>query len=332
MAEMNEATDRNVAFLAYDGLQPLDIVGPHEVFASANEVLDGIGRAAPRYRLHVVSRSAGQIHSQSGLGIVTQSWATLGPIDTLVIPGGLEGRSLASEPATLGWLRAQAPSLRRLVCVCTGAFIAADAGLLTGRRVATHWARTARLASEFPTLDVDADALYVRDGNVWSSAGVTAGIDVSLALVEEDHGAEVAQTVARWLVMFLRRPGGQSQYAAPVWGRAAERAPIRAAQDAVIADPSGDHRIPTMADAVGMSVRTFQRSFTNEVGEAPARYVERARVDLARRLLETERDGVASVAKRCGFGTAETMRRAFVRHVGVSPDQYRQRFALSHTS
>ena len=324
-------TDRTVAFLAYDGLQPLDLVGPHEVFGIANEVLDGLGRTSIRYELRVVAREGGLIRSRSGIGIATQSWTGLGPIDTLVIPGGLEGRSSACQPTTLQWLRDQAPALRRLACVCSGAFIAADAGLLGGRRVATHWSSAARLAREFPDIDVDRDAIYLRDGNVWSSAGVTAGIDLSLALVEEDHGGEVAQTVARWLVMFLRRPGGQSQFAAPVWGRAAERAPIRAAQDAVIADPSGDHRIPTMAGAVGMSVRTFQRAFTTEVGEAPARYVERMRVDLARRLLETEREGVSSVAKRSGFGAAETMRRAFIRHVGVPPDQYRHRFGLNQS-
>ena len=322
-------TDRTVALLAYDELQPLDLVGPHEVFATANQLLDSEGRREGRYRTVVVARVPGIIRAQSGLGIVAESWTGVGPIDTLVIPGGLIGRTEGSHPDTIAWLQDTVPTVRRLACVCTGSFIAADAGLLEGRRVATHWARAGRLAREFPGIDVDPDAIYVRDGNVWTSAGVTAGIDLSLALVEDDHGAEIAQLVARWLVMFLRRPGGQSQYAAPVWSKAAERAPIRAAQAAVAADPGADHRVPALAEGVGMSVRSFQRVFTAEVGEPPARYVERIRVDLARRLLETEREGVESIARRCGFGTAETMRRAFFRHVGASPDQYRKRFALS---
>ena len=322
-------TERIVALLAYDGLQPLDLVGPHEVFASANQLLDSENRPGPRYRTVVVARQPGIIRAHSGLGIAADSWTDVGPIDTLMIPGGLEGRRDGSHADTISWLQATVPTVRRLACVCTGSFIAADAGLLDGRRVATHWARAARLAREFPTLQVDPEAIYIRDGNVWSSAGVTAGIDLSLALVVDDHGAQLAQLVARWLVMFLRRPGGQSQYAAPMWSKAAERAPIRAAQDAVVADPGADHRVPALAESVGMSMRSFQRAFTSEVGEPPARYVERIRVDLARRLLETEREGVESIARRSGFGTAETMRRAFLRHVGVSPDQYRSRFALT---
>jgi transcriptional regulator GlxA family with amidase domain len=214
----------------------------------------------------------------------------------------------------------------RLATVCSGTFLLAATGLIDGRRVTTHWHRAARLADEHPTLQVDADAIYVKDGNVWTSAGVTAGIDLALALVEDDHGAEVAQTVARHLVMFLRRPGGQSQFAAPVWDRPTDKQAVRAAQDLVHADPAADLRVGSLAAATNMSERHFTRVFAAEVGEPPAKYVERVRVEAARRCLEERGSTVAAVAGRCGFGTPETMRRAFLRRVGVSPDDYRRRF------
>jgi transcriptional regulator GlxA family with amidase domain len=210
--------------------------------------------------------------------------------------------------------------------VCSGAFIAAAAGLLEGRRVTTHWARANRLRRQQPGLEVDPDPIYVRDGKYWSSAGVTAGIDLSLALVEDDLGVEVAQTVARWLVMFLHRPGGQTQFASPVWVPRAERSTVRAVQTLVEAAPGGDHRLPNLAAAASMSVRHFTRVFTAEVGETPSRFVERTRLEAARRELETTGDTLDVVAARCGLGSAETLRRVFQRHVGVSPDSYRRRF------
>jgi transcriptional regulator GlxA family with amidase domain len=212
--------------------------------------------------------------------------------------------------------------------VCTGAFLAAEAGLLDGRRVTTHWASAERLASEFPALVVDADPIYIQDGKYWTSAGVTAGIDLALALVAEDLGVEVAQIVARWLVMFLHRPGGQTQFASPVWVPRAERSAVRAVQTLVEVAPGGDHALPALAAAAAMSVRHFARVFTAEVGETPGRFVERVRTEAARRELETTNDTLDVVASRCGLGTAETLRRVFQRRLGVAPDAYRRRFRV----
>jgi transcriptional regulator GlxA family with amidase domain len=226
------------------------------------------------------------------------------------------------------WIKAVAGTARRIVTVCTGAFLAAEAGLLDGRRVTTHWAFAGRLAREFPTVDVDPDPIFVRSSDtVWTAAGVTAGIDLALSLVEDDHGTEVAQTVARWLVLYLRRPGGQSQFAAPVWMPRAKRTSVREVQEAIEAEPGGSHSIGDLARRATMSPRHFTRVFTDEVGEAPGHYVERIRTEAARRQLEETDDTVVAIAARCGFGTAETMRRNFIRRVGISPDQYRKAFA-----
>jgi transcriptional regulator GlxA family with amidase domain len=206
--------------------------------------------------------------------------------------------------------------------------VCAQAGLLDGCAATTHWAYAGQLAREFPAVDVDPDPIFVRSSeSVWTAAGVTAGIDLALALVEEDYGTDVAQTVARWLVLYLRRPGGQTQFAAPVWMPRAKRAPIRDVQEAIESEPGGAHSVTDLARRAAMSPRNFTRVFTVEVGEAPGAYVERIRTEAARRQLEETDDTVTVIAARCGFGTAETMRRNFVRRVGVSPDQYRKTFA-----
>ena len=213
-----------------------------------------------------------------------------------------------------------------MTTVCTGAFVAAEAGLLGGRRVTTHWASASRLETEFPDVSVDPDPIYIKDGKYWTSAGVTAGIDLALALVQEDLGVDVSQTVARWLVMFLHRPGGQTQFASPVWVRRAERSTVRAVQALVEAAPGGDHRVPVLAAAAAMSLRHFTRVFSTEVGETPGKFVERVRLEAARHELETTNDTLDVIAVRCGFGTAESLRRVTQRRLGVSPDAYRRRF------
>jgi transcriptional regulator GlxA family with amidase domain len=322
---------RRVIIVAYDGLQPLDLVGPHEVFDGANRLLAARPTDHPGYELKVVSEFGGTITSTSGLGLATHPWSDLDnhqPVDTLIIPGGFAATDPPTTPSLVKWLRAIGSTSRRVCCVCTGAFLAAEAGLLNGRTVSTHWAMTSQLAKRFPDITVNADAIYVNDGPIWTSAGVTAGLDVSLALVEADHGPELAQEVARWLVMFLRRPGGQSQFATPAWTKPAQSASLRDVQHSIVAAPHDDHSIAAMATRASMSIRTFQRTFRGQVGEPPARYVERIRVDVARHLLETTPHGLTFVAQSSGFSTTETLRRAFSRHVGVSPDQYRQRFAL----
>ncbi len=321
-------TERAVVIVAFEGVQPLDITGPHEVFAGANEALAHLSPGAPRYRLHVVSVAGGLVVAESGLRIGADplSSAPSGPIDVLLLPGGAGVKAACRDQRLVDFVVDAAPRARRLVTVCSGTFLAAASGLLDGRRVTTHWARAKELHARHPAIDVDPDPIYVRDGDVWTSAGVTAGIDLALALVEDDHGADVAQLVARWLVMFLRRPGGQTQFATPVWNERPPPGPIRAAQEAIDTDPGGDHRVVVLAERVGMSERHFIRCFSSSVGSTPAQYVAAVRTEAARRALESTPDTVEAIARRCGFGSGETMRRTFARRLGVSPDAYRQRF------
>jgi len=249
-------------------------------------------------------------------------------VDTVVLPGGWGLDAARANPGVVDWVKAVSGTARRVVSVCTGAFLAAEAGLLDGCRATTHWAFADELARQFPSITVDPDPIFVHSSpSVWTAAGVTAGIDLALSLVEEDHGTEVAQTVARYLVLYLRRPGGQSQFAAPVWMPRAKRAPIRAVQESIETEPGAAHSVSDLARRAAMSPRHFTRLFTDEVGEAPGAYVERIRTDAARRQLEETDDTVTAIAARCGFGTAETLRRNFVRRMGVSPDQYRKAFA-----
>jgi transcriptional regulator GlxA family with amidase domain len=249
-----------------------------------------------------------------------------GSVDTLVVAGGWGVDQARHDEARVAWVRAVGRRGRRVASVCSGAFVLAEAGLLDGRRAATHWARAVRLAAEFPRIDVDPEAVVVQDGAVWTSAGVTTGIDLALAMVAADEGIEVAREVARWLVVFLHRPGGQGQFAAPAWSPPSEREPVRAVQDLVHAQPGADLTLGALARHAGMSERNLLRVFRREVGATPGRYVETVRVDAARRLLEQTTSGVEHVARASGFGTAESLRRAFVRHLGVPPSDYRSRF------
>jgi transcriptional regulator GlxA family with amidase domain len=318
--------ERHVVIVAFDGVQPLDAVGPHEVFAGAGRAASSVGRAGG-YRVTLASSAGGTVRAESGLRLGTELLPGEDErIDTLVLAGGSGANAAAADDALVAWIRATAPRCRRVATVCSGAFLGAAAGLLDGRRVTTHWARAKELRDAHPDLTVDPDPIYIRDGKVWSSAGVTAGMDLSLAMVQDDLGVDVAQTIARWLVMFLHRPGGQTQFASPVWVPRAERSTVRAVQDLVEAAPGGDHRLPALAAAAAMSVRHFTRVFTAEVGESPSRFVERTRVEAARRELETTSDTLDVVAVRCGLGSAETLRRVFQRHLAVSPDAYRRRF------
>jgi transcriptional regulator GlxA family with amidase domain len=316
---------RSVVIVAFDGLQPLDAVGPPEVFAGAKQVLAAQKQAG--YDISIVSKNGTPITTESGLQIVTAALPSARTkIDTLLIPGGDGSQTARYDEVLVNWIRAAAKNSRRVATVCSGAFIGAEAGLLDGRTVTTHWAKADKLAAQYPRLTVDADPIYVRDGNVWTSAGVTAGIDLALAMVEADHGSEVAQTVARWMVMFLHRPGGQTQFATPVWVPRGTRSPVRSAQDYIDNHPAEDHRLDILAARAAMSSRHFTRVFTEQVGETPAKYVERVRVEAARAELESTSASLDLIARNCGLGTAESLRRAFQRRVGVSPDAYRRRF------
>lgn len=313
---------RSVLILGFPGVQALDVIGPHDVFAGAAALTDG------GYEVRVVSLDGRPATTTTGLALVTVAMSEPEDVDTLVLPGGHGVDVARADPKVMAWVAGVAERARRVVSVCTGAFFAAQAGLLDGHRATTHWAFADKLAREFPAVDVDPDPIFVRSSpTVWTAAGVTAGIDLALALVEDDYGTDVAQAVARWLVLHLRRPGGQTQFAAPVWMPRARREPIRTVQEAIDAHPGASHRIAELAGRAAMSPRHFTRLFTEEVGESPGAYVERVRTEAARRQLEQTDDTVVVIAARCGFGTAETLRRNFIRRVGVSPDQYRKTFA-----
>jgi transcriptional regulator GlxA family with amidase domain len=314
---------RKVVIVGFPGVQALDVVGPHDVFIGASLLTNG------GYDVVVASIDGNPVNTATGLAFVAAPLPDPGdPIDTVLLPGGGGVDDARSDPELMGWIKAVAGNARRIVTVCTGAFLAADAGLLNGCRVTTHWAFAERLAREFPAIDVDPDPIFIRSSKtIWTAAGVTAGIDLALSLVEDDHGTEVAQTAARWLVLHLRRPGGQSQFAAPVWMPRAKRSCIRDVQEAIESEPGGSHSVGELARLATMSPRHFTRVFTDEVGEAPGHYVERIRTEAARRQLQETDDTVVAIATRCGFGTAETMRRNFIRRVGISPDQYRKAFA-----
>ncbi|OBG14775.1 transcriptional regulator [Mycolicibacterium celeriflavum] len=315
---------RTVLILGYPGVQALDLVGPFEVFTGASMYLKGQGREG--YAVSVVSRNGESVSTGTGLTFAADPLPDARrPVDTVILPGGYGVDEARSDPDVIGWVQTVAKDARRVVSVCTGAFLAAQAGLLDGCVATTHWAFTDRMAHEFPSVAVDPEPIFVRSSDrVWTAAGVTAGIDLALSLVEDDHGTDAAQTVARWFVMYLRRPGGQTQFAAPVWMPRAKRAPIRAVQEAIEGKPGATHSIPELARRAAMSPRHFTRVFTDEVGEAPGAYVERIRTEAARRQLEETDDTVTVIAARCGFGSAETLRRNFVRRLGISPDQYRK--------
>lgn len=315
---------REVVIVAFEGVQSLDVTGPLEVFASAGEALpEGSG-----YRVRMLTLDGAPVRSSSGLTLLPHGTLADAPrrIDTLVVAGGEGTRPALTDAVLIDWLREAAPRCRRVTSVCSGAFLLAEAGLLDGRRATTHWSVCDTLARRHPAVTVERDPIYVRHGDVWTSAGVTAGMDLALALVEEDHGREVALAVARRLVLFLRRPAGQSQFSAQLAAQMADRAPLRDLQAWIVEHPGADLSVDAMAREVSMSPRHFARAFRAEVGTTPARYVERVRLEAARRRLEESDDAVERVAAECGFGTAETMRRAFLRTLGVPPMEYRRRF------
>ena len=314
---------RHVVFAIFPGLQGLDLMGPLEVFADAN---DELGTRA--YELSVAASDAEAVRTSSGVGIAvdTALASIAGPIDTLVVVGGDGTVDAVNDRALVHEVQRLATDARRVTSVCSGAFVLATAGLLDGKRATTHWRVCDLLAELFPAITVEPDPIFVRDGNVTTSAGVTSGMDMALALVEEDHGRDVALAIARRLVLFLRRPGNQSQFSAQLGAQLAERDGVRDAQRHVVERPDADCSVGALARIAAMSERNFTRVFTAEVGLTPARYVERVRVETARRLLEDTDDGVEAIAAACGFGTAETMRRTFLRLVRTSPTEYRRRF------
>jgi transcriptional regulator GlxA family with amidase domain len=305
---------------AFPDCMSLDVVGPAEVFATAGA-----------YDVEIVAPDPEPFRMTNGMQVIPHAGMSdaRGPIDTLMIAGGEGTRRMATEPRVLGWTRDAAKRSRRVTSVCSGAFVLGAAGLLGGRRATTHWAWCDTLAQLYPDVEVERDAIFVVDGDVYTSAGVTAGMDLALALVEEDLGADAAREVAQQLVVFLRRPGGQSQFSAQIAAPPAEREPLREVQSYIAANVSADLSVPALAQRAAMSPRNFARAFRRETGMTPAAYVESVRVEQARIALEGSDAQVESIARHCGFGTVETMRRAFHRRLGVGPAAYRSRFQPS---
>ncbi len=318
---------RRIAIVAYPGVQLLDVVGPLEVFAIADRLAQNRSGACV-YTTEVVTSTGDAFESSGGLAVMpARSLSSVrGNIDTIVVAGGNGTPAAMVDAALLEWLRNRDLSTRRVASVCSGSFILAAAGLLDGRRATTHWSECHQLARMFPLLRVESDPIYVRDGKYSTSAGITAGMDLALALVEDDLGPEAALEVARWMVMFVQRPGGQSQFSAQLALQPSANEPIRELQRHIAEHPEADLCVAVLATRCEMSERNFARVFAREVGTTPADYVERCRVEVARRLLEQSTLAIDLVATAAGFGSAETLRRGFHRQLGVAPSDYRSRF------
>ncbi|MBK3562775.1 GlxA family transcriptional regulator [Streptomyces sp. MBT62] len=317
---MTTASPPRVGFIVFDGVTMLDVSGPAEVLHQS-------GKLGHPYELVLVSPHGGPVTTANGLVLTgTVTAADAGPVDTVVVAGG---DLLAQHPAEEGLLsttRALTDRAARVTSVCTGAFVLAELGLLDGRSATTHWRQAGTLARRYPLVRVEPDAIHVRDGRFITSAGITAGIDLALALVEDDHGAAVARDVARELVVFMQRPGGQSQFSAATTTPPPRTDPLRSLIASVLADPAADHSLPAMAATAAVSTRHLTRLFRTELGTTPARWVERVRLDRAQHLL-LEGHSVTSAAHHSGLGTDETLRRAFARHLDTTPTHYRSRFA-----
>jgi transcriptional regulator GlxA family with amidase domain len=319
MGSAAAADPRVVVIVAFPGVLGLDVVGPLEVFAMANRF-----GASPVYATSIVSRRGGMLAASSGLVIATEQAETVaGPIDTLMVAGGYSTAHAADDRDFVRWLADAAGSARRVTSVCSGALLLARAGLLDGRRATTHWSVCDALATRFPSVDVETDRIYVRDGDVWTSAGVTAGMDLALALVEHDHGPELAQTAAREMVMFVHRPSGFPQISAQLAVRRPLQEPLRDVLALIAEHPDADLSVPALARRCAMSVRTFSRVFHRETGTTPGAFVQTSRVQTARRLIETSDATFEDIARSCGFGTVETMYRSFQRTLGTTPGRFR---------
>jgi transcriptional regulator GlxA family with amidase domain len=319
---------RRVAIVTYPDAQSLDVTGPFEVFAMTNQyVQESERQAVAPYAIEILAARPGPVAMSSGMRICAdRAYASVrSGIDTLVISGG-NVYAAAGDRQLRAWLQAMARKVRRLASVCSGAFILAEAGLLDGRRATTHWLGVALLQRRYPRITVEADAIFVRDGNVYTSAGVTAGIDLALALLEEDLGHPTALAVARRLVVFLKRPGGQSQFSSHLAAQAVPQGLLRDLPEWIVDHVDGDLSVEALAARAAMSPRNFARVFLRASGVTPAKFVERARIDAARRLLENDGLSLEDVAGRCGFASGEHMRRTFLRHLRVVPMDYRRRF------
>ena len=311
-----------VKLIAFDAVEMLDVMGPLEAFATVESLKPGT------YTVEIVAARAGPVRASSGLSLhATGTYDGTAEADTLLVAGGIGVEAAAAQPALLEAVRLAARKVPRLGSICTGAFVLAAAGLLDGRRAVTHWKWCDRLAARHPTVQVERDAIFVADGGIWTSAGVTAGIDMALAMIERDHGPRLALRTAQELVMFRRRPGGQSQFSVDLAVEGTGHRDLRRLQEWIIDHPAEELAVEALADRVAMSPRNFARAFLRHAGVTPARFVEQARLQHARALLETGTGTVAAIAAASGFRSSDVLTRAMLRRLGVAPSDYRRRFA-----
>ncbi len=321
---------KTILFLAAPGTQILDVTGPFQIFVRAAElyVRENPSRKSP-YRVLLASTTHRKaVRTNCGLLLTgSETFRSVrGPIDTLLVAGGSGLENAARDEELLAWLRSTARHVRRVGSICTGAFLLASAGLLNGKRATTHWKWAGELGQRFQRITVDPDPIYIRDGNTYTTAGITAGMDLALALVEEDLGSPMALKVAREMVLYLRRGGGQSQFSTAMSLQASDRRQIEETRTWALDHLEEDLSVHRLAERAGMSPRNFARVFLKDTGTTPARYVERLRVEAARRRLEESRDKLEKVAEDCGFGSLSSLRRAFLRSLRVAPADYRNRF------
>ena len=320
---------RKIIMLAYPKAQMLDVVGPLEAFDIANRYLELSRHGAPDpYTVEIVAPSAGPVITSSGLKLIAERGLddVAEPCDTLLVAGGFGHRAVESDAVLCGWVKRQSKRARRVGSVCSGALILAACSLLDGRHATTHWEMCETLARRYPKVKVDENVIFVRDGRIYSSAGVTAGMDLALALIEEDHGPRLALAVARQMVVFLKRPGGQAQFSGHLSAQYQDSARFQELQSWILDNLAADLRVEHLAERAAMSPRNFARLFRRDTGRTPGQFVAEARLDQARRLVEEGQLSLAGVARRCGYGHPEGLRRAFAKTLKVSPQAYRARF------
>ncbi|HEC00608.1 MAG TPA: GlxA family transcriptional regulator [Sphingomonadales bacterium] len=312
---------KKIAFLLFDQFQILDVTGPAQVFSCVNEI-----REQPAYDIHYLSTEGSLCRATCGMAMMTEKIYDLAGYDSLIISGGRGTRAACADRALIAFIKAQSARVRRIISICTGTFLLSEAGLVDGKRVTTHWAYADRLKKQNARLQVIPDALYIRQGKVITSAGVTAGMDLALSLIEEDFGAEMAKEVARQMVIFYRRPGGQSQFSSFQMADMPEDDPLGQLCLHIAAHPKGDYRLSQLAHRMNMTERTFLRHFQRNIGQSPAKFIEKARLDHARRALEETSQNLDQIAHAAGFHSPEVLRRTFHRHLSISPKEYRERF------
>lgn len=321
----NDTKPRLTLFLAYEGMGLLDITGPQTVFWSASEMMRKQGRNG--YLRQTVSLDGGLVRTAEGTELHSVPVDEVQDFDTLVVPGAFDIEAVLANRGLIDWLKGASARARRTAAVCAGAFLLAEAGLLDRRKAVTHWAMCDLFGSRYPQIEVDPNAIFVRQDRIWTSAGVSAGIDLALALVEQDCGRDVAMQVARQLVIYLRRPGGQSQFSELLNVQSRDTDAFEQLNLWIEKNLSQDLTVQVLAERARMSPRNFARSYKEKTGRTPAKAVEVFRIEAAKRLLETSPQNLEQIARSCGFGDDERLRVAFQRHLGVSPRDYRRRFS-----